>query len=228
MNKLILPTKNYLSLACLLFVILAASACSNENCIENDRDSKIMAEQKAVLEELNGFTTYYMNGVYQFYNSQSDYVNLDSLDLYILQYQFPTAIQTRSEPYADTSIDYKSYFSERLSKEGYNLISSFIYRNDISIEDFLELQKQVSLLGEADRKQLDFIMDATNIIYDNIRNNLANKNITTRSRTGCNIATTVASFAAGAIWGAAFGGPVGVAVSLAWSIAGAIAAQETC
>lgn len=228
MNKLILSTKNYLSLVCLLFAILATSACSNENCIENDGDSKVSAEQKAALEELNGFTTYYINGVYQFYDSQSDYINLGSLDLYMLQYQFPTAIQTRSESYTENSIDSKTYFRERLSEEGYNLISNFMYKNNISIEDFIQLQKQVSLLGEADRKQLDFIIKATNIIYDSIRNNLTNKNIATRSRTGCNIATTVASFAAGAIWGAAFGGPVGFGIGLAWSIAGAITAQETC
>ena len=83
-------------------------------------------------------------------------------------------------------------------------------------------------MKETDREQLDFIIKATDIIYENIMINITNKCVITRSRTSCNIATTVASFAAGAIWGAAFGGPVGLAINLAWSIAGAIAADSTC
>ena len=57
-------------------------------------------------------------------------------------------------------------------------------------------------MKETDREQLDFIIKATDIIYENIMSNITNKGVITRSRTSCNIATTVASFAAGAIWGA--------------------------
>ena len=124
--------------------------------------------------------------------------------------------------------DYNDYFSNILSEDGYKLVLNLISQENISTKDFQKFKEQVSLMKETDREQLDFIIKATDIIYENIMSNITNKGVITRSRTSCNIATTVASFAAGAIWGAAFGGPVGLAINLAWSIAGAIAADSTC
>lgn len=222
-----MKTKNYLSYACLLLTVVVATACSNEEITSNNFNHDTDVEQKILLNELSDFTTYYMNSVYRFYDPQLDYVDLDSLDSYMLQYKFSAAI-TRSNTSAYIPMDYNDYFSNILSEDGYKLMLSFISKESISTKDLQQFKKQVSFLKEADRKQLDFIINATDIIYENIISNITNKGAITRSRTSCNIATTVASFAAGAIWGAAFGGPVGLAINLAWGIAGALAADSTC
>lgn len=222
-----MTTKSFLFYTCLLLTIMIITACSNEEITSKDFNHDTDIEQKMLLNELGDFTTYYINSIYRFYDPRLDYIDLDSLNLYMLQYKF-SAAKTRSNPNIYVPMDYNDYFSNILSEDGYKLVLNLISQENISTKDFQQFKEQVSLMKETDREQLDFIIKATDIIYENIMSNITNKGVITRSRTSCNIATTVASFAAGAIWGAAFGGPVGLAINLAWSIAGAIAADSTC
>ena len=210
-----MTTKSFLFYTCLLLTIMITTACSNEEITSKDFNHDTDIEQKMLLNELGDFTTYYINSIYRFYDPRLDYIDLDSLNLYMLQYKF-SAAKTRSNPNIYVPMDYNDYFSNILSEDGYKLVLNLISQENISTKDFQQFKEQVSLMKETD------------IIYENIMSNITNKGVITRSRTSCNIATTVASFAAGAIWGAAFGGPVGLAINLAWSIAGAIAADSTC
>ena len=72
-------------------------------------------------------------------------------------------------------MDYNDYFSNILSEDGYKLVLNLISQENISTKDFQQFKEQVSLMKETDREQLDFIIKATDIIYENIMSNITNQ-----------------------------------------------------
>lgn len=92
-----MTTKSFLFYTCLLLTIMITTACSNEEITSKDFNHDTDIEQKMLLNELGDFTTYYINSIYRFYDPRLDYIDLDSLNLYMLQYKF-SAAKTRSNP----------------------------------------------------------------------------------------------------------------------------------
>ena len=83
-----MTTKSFLFYTCLLLTIMITTACSNEEITSKDFNHDTDIEQKMLLNELGDFTTYYINSIYRFYDPRLDYIDLDSLNLYMLQYKF--------------------------------------------------------------------------------------------------------------------------------------------
>ena len=90
---------------------MITTACSNEEITSKDFNHDTDIEQKMLLNELGDFTTYYINSIYRFYDPRLDYIDLDSLNLYMLQYKF-SAAKTRSNPNIYVPMDYNDYFQQ--------------------------------------------------------------------------------------------------------------------
>lgn len=207
-------------------------SCNNEEEFVETKTNSIIENKDGVLQELQKFTQYTIKGVTIFYDRTNDFVDLDQLDQYILNFNFSSKVTSRSASENHntyTTINYESALKEILSPDACNLLLSYISSHEqINKESLEQLRNDFSKFSDSDKEFFELIYSATNVIYSEI---MSSNEVNTRAvdkSLVCNLAMALGGSAAGWIWGAAFAGPVGTAVAIAWELAATASAYYTC
>ena len=217
--------KNILHLVSFLF--LFCSSCDSIVPTSTVESTDITDYENALPELIKGLTRYSIEGAYSFYNAEYDYVDIESLEKYIMLSEYSNITKSRSTQTFKYNEELRNIFSPEACTV---LLEYFSFPQYINSRTLNELKQQFDKFSDSDKTNLNIIYSTAYIAYDELQKAIDNQPPSSRAVDGrtCTVLATLSGAAGGWFIGAAIGGPIGLIANLAFNVATSLAGYERC